>query len=135
MGQCRPGFGEVYALASWINLSRIEPMDDSWDDYAEGWDSNPDANIYSGKAFDCLVEVTKIEGAEVFDLGCGTGLLTEKIAPQAKSVVALDTSPKMIEVLKDKHLPNVTSICLSLSDLLLNDRHQYQSRFELVMRQ
>lgn len=108
-------------------------MDDTWDEYAEGWDSNPDAIKYSEKAFDCLVEVTNIEGAEVFNLGCGTGLLTERIAPRVKSVVAIDTSPKMIEVLTAKNLSNVHPICGSLSEILLKNHPQYQSRFDLVV--
>ena len=108
-------------------------MKDSWDDYAEGWDTNPDAIRYSQMAFDSLLGVADIEGAEVFDLGCGTGLLSEKIASQAKSIVALDTSPKMMAVLQAKNLPNVTPVFCSLPSLLNKNNSEYQSRFDLVV--
>ena len=96
-------------------------MSDTWDDYAKDWDTNPDAIKYSEKAFDCLVKIANFDGAEVFDLGCGTGLLTEKMATKAKSIVALDTSTKMIDVLNSKKLPNVITVCNSLSELLAED--------------
>ncbi|WP_311198503.1 class I SAM-dependent methyltransferase [Leisingera sp. M523] len=37
-------------------------------------------------------------------------MLTELIAPHVKEVIAVDTSDRMIAVLKDKNLPNVTPV-------------------------
>ena len=108
-------------------------MNNTWDEYAADWDANRDAIEYSEKAFHCLTEVASIEGAEVFDFGCGTGLLTEKLSPLAKTVVSLDTSQKMIEGLAGKNLPNVIPICETLSALLNLEIALYQSRFDLVV--
>jgi len=75
-------------------------MSDSWDDYAEGWGSNADVILYSEKAYESLCEVLNPEGLTILDFGCGTGLLTEKLAQPSHRVVALDPSEKMISVLK-----------------------------------
>jgi len=40
--------------------------------------------------------------SRVMDYGTGTGLLTLKLQPYVKTIVAVDTSPKMLEVLKEK---------------------------------
>ena len=108
-------------------------MDDTWDDYAEGWDDNPDARAYSEKAFHRLREVVEIQHASVFDFGCGTGLLTEKIAPLATSIVALDASEKMIRVLEGKHLPNVRALCGTLEAYLASDPPESRLPFDLVV--
>lgn len=72
-----------------------------WDDYAGDWDADPAARAYAGAAFESLTATLaarglSLEGARVLDFGCGTGLLTERIADAARSVVALDLSSKMI---------------------------------------
>ena len=108
-------------------------MNDSWDDFAADWDANRDVIEYSEKAFHRLTEVANFEGGEVFDFGCGTGLLTEKLSPMAKTVVSLDTSQKMIEILAAKKLPNVKPICGTLSELLTLENTLYQTRFKLVV--
>ena len=46
--------------------------------------------------------VISVNEIRVLDFGCGTGLLTEKIAPLVNEIVAIDSSPKMIEVLRKK---------------------------------
>lgn len=91
---------------------------DSWDDYAKNWDQDPDVGRYSALVFEQLRAALDPSGLVVLDFGCGTGPLTERLAPAASQVVALDTSPKMIEVLKAKALPGVTTHCGPLGDLL-----------------
>ncbi len=86
-------------------------MSDSWDEYAEGWDSNPDVIKYSQLAFDSLSSHYDLSGLKVLDFGCGTGLLTEKIASIAASVLAVDTSSKMIKVLMNKRLTIPSPLC------------------------
>jgi len=78
-----------------------------WDDYADDWDSNEDVQIYAQRAFDSLEQrVTplyqSLSECRVLDFGCGTGLLTEKLATRCGQVVAIDTSKKMIEALRSK---------------------------------
>ncbi len=39
---------------------------------------------------------------DALDFGCGTGLLTLRPQPLARSITGMDSSPAMLEVLKDK---------------------------------
>jgi len=64
-----------------------------------------------------------LAGKRVLDFGCGTGLLTSLLRRRGgcQDVVAVDVSPKMIEVLDDKirggDWKDVRTYCLSLADL------------------
>jgi 2-polyprenyl-3-methyl-5-hydroxy-6-metoxy-1,4-benzoquinol methylase len=108
-------------------------MSDSWDDYADDWDSNSDVIEYSKKAFDSLCEFKSLEGLNILDFGCGTGQLTEKIARLASSVVAVDSSPKMIEVLKSKKITNVNSLACEVSRNTINENPIFKPGFDLIV--
>ncbi|SDJ61975.1 class I SAM-dependent DNA methyltransferase [Microbulbifer yueqingensis] len=107
--------------------------DNSWDSYAEGWDSNSDVITYSERAFRSLAETLDCKGARILDFGCGTGLLTERLAPLASSIVALDPSGKMLAVLDAKQLGNVTTIQSSLTRELVDQNRQLQEGFDLIV--
>jgi len=108
-------------------------MSDSWDDYAEEWDNNEDAISYSEKAFETLVNEVKLEGLNILDFGCGTGLLTEKLSPLANQIVALDASHKMTSVLNDKNLSNVITITESISKSVIKDTFLSSMKFDLIV--
>ncbi len=93
----------------------------SWDDEAATWDDSEPVRAYARGAWRSLQEVcaergVRLEGARVLDFGCGTGLLTEQVAPQAGEVVALDVSAAMLEVLQGKGLDNVRTVLGELAD-------------------
>jgi len=78
-----------------------------WDNYADDWDSNEDVRIYAQRAFDSWEQKVaplypSLSECKVLDFGCGTGLLTEKLATRCGQIVAIDTSAKMIEALRSK---------------------------------
>ena len=108
-------------------------MSNEWDKHADGWNSNSDVIEYSDKAFQSLCETLDIRNLRVLDFGCGTGLLTEKIASLVKEVVALDTSEKMLSVLNNKKLSNVTTISKELSEDLLKENSLFAQKFDLVV--
>jgi predicted TPR repeat methyltransferase len=108
-------------------------MSEGWDDYAEGWDSNEDVIAYSEKAFKSLLDTVNLNGLRILDFGCGTGLLTEKISPLAKELVALDPSEKMISILSDKKLPNVTTVSEQLSESLITESKLFAEKFDLIV--
>ncbi len=108
-------------------------MSDSWDEYAEDWDSNPDVIKYSQLAFDSLSLHYDPTGLKVLDFGCGTGLLTEKIASVAASILAVDTSSEMINVLMNKNLINVDTLVCELSDESINANPILKSGYGLIV--
>ena len=82
-------------------------MSDDWDDHAAGWDGDPAARAYAEQAHRSLVDALAafsmtIDGLRVLDFGCGTGLLTERLASSCRAIDAVDTSVAMLAVLDDK---------------------------------
>jgi len=108
-------------------------MSDSWDDYAEGWDTNEDAIICSKNAYEPLVDIVNLEGLKILDFGCGTGLLTEKMSLVANMVVALDSSEKMISILNDKNLSNVSTVPEILTANLIKNHASFHDKFNLIV--
>ena len=77
-----------------------------WDEYAATWDEGEAARAYAQAAFDSLESVLRdrgalLGGARVCDFGCGTGLLTERLADTCELVDAVDTSSAMLDVLRE----------------------------------
>lgn len=108
-------------------------MYDSWDDSAEEWDTNIDAISYSEKVYESLTNEVNIEGQNILDFGCGTGLLTERLSLFASNIVAIDTSPKMISILHSKNLPNVTVLSESLTLDLMKNHPAFINKFNLIV--
>jgi len=108
-------------------------MSENWDQYAEEWDSKEDVNFYSEKAYQTLLEAVAIESLNILDFGCGTGLLTEKMAPIANRILAVDSSEKMISVLNDKGLDNVSTLAVDLSEETIKANKLLQSKFDLIV--
>ena len=98
-------------------MNAKEGNSNSWDALANTWDENSNAREYAELAFESLQPyIRSVIGVSwrVLDLGAGTGLLSERLAPLVDEVVAVDTSRKMLEVLKAKQLKNVTALRLEL---------------------
>ena len=108
-------------------------MDESWDQHAEGWDTNEDVILYSEKAYNALTGIVSPEDLNILDFGCGTGLLTARMAPIANRILALDSSDKMIAVLKNKQLRNVATLCAELSAETIEANDLLHSKFDLIV--
>ncbi len=79
----------------------------SWDEEAATWDDNEAVRCYAAAAFKSLEQTASahgldLAGASALDFGCGTGLLTEKLAGTCARVDAVDSSAAMLAVLQDK---------------------------------
>ncbi len=108
-------------------------MSESWDQYAVGWDTDETVILYAEKAYQALTEIVNPIGLDILDFGCGTGLLTEKMAVIANRVLALDPSIKMIEVLKNKRLQNVDMLSIDLSEEAIKTNDLLQTKFDLIV--
>lgn len=111
-------------------------MDGSWDDCAEGWEDQPGVKTYSENAFKALSSIhSPFQGCErILDFGCGTGLLTEKLAPLVQEVVAIDASSNMVEILIKKKISNVVPATFILSSDTINTEEVLcRGKFDLIV--
>ena len=60
---------------------------------------------------------------DLLDFGAGTGLLTYRLAPAVRSVTAVDTSVKMLEVLQSKSTPEhvIKTVCGDITKVPLSE--------------
>jgi len=108
-------------------------MSDSWDDYASDWDKHSDVISYAQNAFESLQQAVQLSNQKILDFGCGTGQLTQRLATVCQEVVALDSAPKMIEVLDKKQLKGVTSLACELSENSIQQHVPLQQKFDLIV--
>ena len=117
-------------------------MSNDWDDFASGWDTNEDVQIYAQKAFDSLTSkvfavVSDLSAGRVLDFGCGTGLLSEKLALTCDQIVAVDTSMRMIDVLHEKiitaRIGNITTLSTAISAATVSESVELASKFDMVV--
>ena len=113
-----------------------------WNSYADGWDEDEGARAYSQAAFECLTRLcaersVHLVGARTCDFGCGTGLLTEKLAPVCAVVIAVDTSEGMIDRLRHKMdrlgLTNVHTTTEAVEHAVHHNTALFWSPFDLVV--
>lgn len=112
-----------------------------WDGRAAAWDARPESHTYAERAFATLRPFVEEHlgpwrGLRVLDFGAGTGLLTAKLAPLCREVVALDISTEMIRALDAKvareGLGNVAALAGEL-EALCRHRPELQQPFDLVV--
>lgn len=113
-------------------------MSENWDEHAKNWDRDERARHYADQAFISLTEHVSVHANEwkskrILDFGCGTGLLTEKLAPLVRDVIAVDISPAMIDVLHKKEIGNVTAICTNIDDHAMRSSAPWFSDFDLIV--
>lgn len=110
-----------------------EPAD-AWAEAAAGWDDDPIVNAYARAAWASLLAAVAVEAdARVLDFGCGTGLLTERLAARVREVVAVDASAAMVKVLATKALPNVRHGVAQLSPEVGDDDALTRGPFDLIV--
>ncbi len=113
-------------------------MSENWDEHAKTWDRDEPVRFYADQAFAFLIEQVNVrdnqwKSKRILDFGCGTGLLSEKLAPLAREVIAVDTSPNMIDVLRKKEIGNVTAICSDIIDDGAHRSETWFSNFDLIV--
>ncbi len=64
-----------------------------------------------------LLRQLPFQCTNILDLGCGTGELTRLLAKQAQNVVAIDLSPKTIEIAKQRS-QDYTNLDFQVADIL-----------------
>ncbi len=100
-------------------------MNDTFVEKAKVWDSNPQiitlADFFSAE-LDRIV--SEHSGLSILEFGCGTGLVGLRYAERADSLIMVDTSKAMLDVLRSKkqsQASNVTVHEATLSSLIGQD--------------
>lgn len=95
-----------------------------FDKEAAAWDENPARVKLADDVFAAIVrQVSPDDGMTALDFGCGTGLLTLRLASRVRSVVGVDSSQGMLDVLAAKVArEKLTNVRTSRLDLDKGDR-------------
>ncbi len=104
-----------------------------WDDYAANWEADLAVHKFTDQVFDGLSQMVTIDKKNILDFGCGTGLLSQRLSPKARSIVALDASEAMIEELDKKDLANVEPVVDILSRGLVAQHPAFRGQFDLIV--
>lgn len=104
-----------------------------WDVVADTWEENEAVQTFADRAFCSLSGVVDVANKSILDFGCGTGILSQQLAPMAKSIVALDSSEAMIEQLDEKQLTNVEPVVDMLTRGLVAQHPAFRGQFDLVV--
>ncbi|UUM33135.1 class I SAM-dependent DNA methyltransferase [Vibrio japonicus] len=105
----------------------------SWDDVAVDWEKEKSTEAFATKAFESLLDIIDLKGTHILDFGCGTGLLSQKLSPIVKDIVALDSSEAMIEQLDQKELENVEPVVDMLTRGLVAMHPAFRRQFDAVV--
>ena len=116
-------------------------MTDTWNSpdkfnrEASLWDENPQRRAVALEVAKAIIAATNPrDTAHALEFGCGTGLVTMKIAPLVKTLSAVDTSSAMLSVLQEKiktsGLSGIETICTDLSSP--SDTFAAEKTFELI---
>jgi predicted TPR repeat methyltransferase len=108
-------------------------MANEWDEYAADWESDATTSQFSDLVLNELLKITSLEQKLVLDLGCGTGLLSQRMSSTAKSIVAIDPSEAMIEELDKKLLNNVEPVVDELTRGLVAQHPAFRRQFDCVV--
>ncbi len=95
-----------------------------FDAVAADWDKGDLRQQIAAKTADAVLETIPLNNdMNLLDFGAGTGLLTYRIAPHVRSVTAVDTSEKMLEVLRTKSTPEHTikTACCDITQMPLTE--------------
>ncbi len=113
-------------------------MEEHMVEHAKIWDRDEQARFFADQALASLLEHVDLRRGgwklrRVLDFGCGTGLLTEKLAPLVREVVAVDISAAMLDVLRKKQLGNVEVHCADLDDDSVRSAAPWFGDFDLIV--
>jgi 2-polyprenyl-3-methyl-5-hydroxy-6-metoxy-1,4-benzoquinol methylase len=81
-------------------------MSERFNQAAAGWDKGDMRQQIAHSVFQTInSRIALLKTMSIMDFGCGTGLLSFKIAPMVRRVVGIDLSEKMLEQLASKNTP------------------------------
>jgi len=77
-----------------------------------------------------------LDGLECLDIGCGGGILSERLSRLGAQVTGIDASENSINVAKEHSIKSRLEInykCISTSDILKHKKKKYLNNFDIVI--
>lgn len=93
---------------------------------AENWDKGDVRQNIASAVFKTIVSrIALLNNMNILDFGCGTGLLSFKIAPMVRTVTGIDLSEMMLKQLESKNTDSVrvTSVCRDIMESPLDQTY------------
>ena len=81
-------------------------------------------------------EINFLDGLECLDIGCGGGILSERLSRLGARVTAIDASESSINVAKQHSIKSRLEInyrCITTTDLLKNEKEKFLNKFDIVI--
>ncbi len=81
-------------------------------------------------------EAKFLEGIECIDIGCGGGILSERLSRLGARVTGIDASESSINVAKEHSFKSRLEIdykCLTTSELLISKKDKFLNKFDIVI--
>lgn len=94
-------------------------MSERFNQAAAEWDKGDTRQNIAQAVFDTIASRIALKSdMDILDFGCGTGLLSFKIAPMVRTVTGVDLSEKMLEQLEAKNTESVhvTPLCCDIME-------------------
>ncbi len=104
-----------------------------FDDAAAEWEEKPQRVALARKVAEAIQQAIPLASTmQVLEYGCGTGMVSRALSPYVAKIIAVDTSPQMLEVLRQKAreetIDNIETLAHDLTKQPLLDKN-----FDLVM--
>ena len=81
-------------------------------------------------------ETKFLDGLECLDIGCGGGILSERLSRLGARVTGIDASENSINVAKQHSIKSRLEInyrCITTTDLLKNEKEKFLNKFDIVI--
>lgn len=101
-------------LIAWDMSSTIQQ---DFDQIALASAASPEGELHNERHHDFLLRHLPSNCHHVLDIGCGTGTFARRLAQRAAHVLALDLSPEMIRIARERSA-NLSNIDFQLADVL-----------------
>jgi 2-polyprenyl-3-methyl-5-hydroxy-6-metoxy-1,4-benzoquinol methylase len=104
-----------------------------FDKEAASWDQEPGRIKLADDVAKAIKDALTITPAmDALDFGCGTGLLTLQMQPLVRTIIGVDSSQGMLDVLRSKvQSRNLTNVHIQLKDLARGD--DLDGRYHLIV--
>ena len=104
-----------------------------FDDAAADWEEKPQRVALARRVAEAIQQAIPLATSmQVLEYGCGTGMVSRALSPNVEKILAVDTSPRMLEVLRQKAraegIANIETLAHDLTQHPLSAEN-----FDLVM--